>query len=290
MAMRLPMSRSSIRAMLVAVATAALSACVSTPGPQVAGSGTCRDASLGWAVGQPADEATLRKLSSESGAGLINPISPTTVVKHDSRSDRLREDPRLGKLILIGHSEGALIASLAAPQSDAAALISIAGSGRPIGDVLREQLQGRLPPALLATSHFLIDELEAGRSHADIPEPLQVLFRPSVQPYLISLFAQDPAAAIAAVEVPTLIVQGTHDIQVGARDAQALKRAKPDAELALIESMNHVLRIVPATGHQQLASYDAPQLPIADALLQGITRFLERNGILPVSSPSATGR
>lgn len=90
MAMRLPMSRSSIRAMLVAVATAALSACVSTPGPQVAGSGTCRDASLGWTVGQPADEATLRKLSSESGAGLINPISPTTVVKHDSRSDRLR--------------------------------------------------------------------------------------------------------------------------------------------------------------------------------------------------------
>lgn len=90
MAMRLPMSRSSIRAMLVAVATAALSACVSTPGPQVAGSGTCRDASLGWAVGQPADEATLRKLSSESGAGLINPISPTTVVKHNSRSDRLR--------------------------------------------------------------------------------------------------------------------------------------------------------------------------------------------------------
>lgn len=90
MAMRLPMSRSSIRAMLVAVATAALSACVSTPGPQVAGSSTCRDASLGWAVGQPADEATLRKLSSESGAGLINPISPTTVVKHDSRSDRLR--------------------------------------------------------------------------------------------------------------------------------------------------------------------------------------------------------
>lgn len=205
-------------------------------------------------------------------------------------SARLREDPRLGKLILIGHSEGALIASLAAPQSDAAALISIAGSGRPIGDVLREQLQGRLPPALLATSHFLIDELEAGRNHADIPEPLQVLFRPSVQPYLISLFAQDPAAAIAAVEVPTLIVQGTHDIQVGARDAQALKRAKPDAELARIEGMNHVLRIVPATGHQQLASYDAPQLPIADALLQGITRFLERNGILPVSSPSATGR
>lgn len=82
--------RSSTRAMSLALAAMALTACVSTPGPQVAGSGTCRDASLGWAVGQPADEATLRRLSSESGAGLVNPIGPSTVVKHDSRSDRLR--------------------------------------------------------------------------------------------------------------------------------------------------------------------------------------------------------
>ena len=85
-----PTHRSSTRALLVAFAAMALSACVSTSGPQVAGSGTCRDASLGWAVGQSADEATLRRLSSESGAGLVNPISPSTVVKRDSRSDRLR--------------------------------------------------------------------------------------------------------------------------------------------------------------------------------------------------------
>jgi hypothetical protein len=82
--------RSSTRATSLALAAMALTACVSTPGPQVAGSGTCRDASLGWAVGQPADEATLRRLSSESGAGLVNPIGPSTVVKHDRRSDRLR--------------------------------------------------------------------------------------------------------------------------------------------------------------------------------------------------------
>ncbi|MBD9480537.1 hypothetical protein [Pseudoxanthomonas sp. PXM02] len=82
--------RSSFRCVGVAVAVLALSACVSTPGPQVAGGGTCSDASLGWAVGQPADEATLKRLSSESGAGLVNPIGPTTVVKHDARNDRLR--------------------------------------------------------------------------------------------------------------------------------------------------------------------------------------------------------
>ncbi|PPJ40989.1 MULTISPECIES: hypothetical protein [unclassified Pseudoxanthomonas] len=90
--MAIPLSphRSSTRAPLLALLAMTLTACVSTPGPQVAGSGTCRDASLGWAVGQPADEATLRRLSSESGAGLVNPIGPTTVVKHDARKDRLR--------------------------------------------------------------------------------------------------------------------------------------------------------------------------------------------------------
>lgn len=82
--------RFSLRAAPVLFSLAALAGCVSTPGPQVAGTGRCSDATLGWAVGQPADEANLRRLSSESGAGLVNPIGPTTAVKHDTRSDRLR--------------------------------------------------------------------------------------------------------------------------------------------------------------------------------------------------------
>ncbi|CAN7557272.1 hypothetical protein LJR143_003875 [Pseudoxanthomonas sp. LjRoot143] len=84
-----PFCRSSFRCLVVMAALVA-SGCVSTPGPQVAGSGRCSDAALGWAVGQPADEATLKRLSSESGAGLVNPIGPTTAVKHDTRNDRLR--------------------------------------------------------------------------------------------------------------------------------------------------------------------------------------------------------
>ena len=45
--------------------------------------------------------------------------------------EKLKADPRFGPLILLGHSEGALIATLAAPKLDAVALISVAGSGRP---------------------------------------------------------------------------------------------------------------------------------------------------------------
>ena len=47
MALPLLSHRSSIRAPLLVLGMLALSACVSTPGPQVAGSGRCSDASLG---------------------------------------------------------------------------------------------------------------------------------------------------------------------------------------------------------------------------------------------------
>ena len=196
----------------------------------------------------------------------------------------LQADPRFSNVVLIGHSEGALIASLAAPSVAPAALISIAGSGRPIDLLLREQLQGRLPPPLLATAYYLIDELKAGRTHEQVPEPLNVLFRPSVQPYLISLFEQDPASAFAKTRAPALIIQGTHDIQVDPEDAEALQRARADAELALIPGMNHVLRIVAMTHDRQTASYNQPELPIAHALTERISQFLRRYGILPPSS------
>jgi hypothetical protein len=107
----------------------------------------------------------------------------------------------------LGHSEGALIASLAAEQAGASAVITLAGSGRPMADVLREQLAQRLPPAQLAGGSALLDRLQAGQTSL-VPAPLRQVFRPSVQPYLISLFRQDPAAAFARLPMPALIVQG----------------------------------------------------------------------------------
>jgi fermentation-respiration switch protein FrsA (DUF1100 family) len=188
---------------------------------------------------------------------------------------KLKADPRFGNLILLGHSEGALIASLAAPTVDAAAVISVSGSARPIDQVLRQQLSYRLPPPLVLRSNQLLDSLKAGHVDDDVPPQLQVIFRPSVQPYLITLFRQDPAAAFAKLKMPALIIQGSNDIQVGVGDAQMLKAAKPDAELALIEGMNHVMRIVPIDIKRQMASYKDPQLPLAAELGAHILSFIE---------------
>lgn len=188
---------------------------------------------------------------------------------------KLKTDPRFGKLIVLGHSEGALIASLAAPGIDADAVISVSGSARPVDQVIRQQLGNRLPPPLMLRSNELLDSLKAGKPDDNVPPPLQVIFRPSVQPYLISLFRQDPAAAFARLKMPALIIQGSNDIQVGVNDARLLKAAKPDAELALIEGMNHVMRIVPNDVKRQLASYKDPQLPLAAELGTRILGFID---------------
>lgn len=190
---------------------------------------------------------------------------------------KLKSDPRFGDVYVLGHSEGALIASLTAPQINAAGVISIAGTGRPVGTVLREQLQrNRLPPALLQRSYELIDGLEAGRTDPDVPNDLKVIFRPSVQPYLISLLRRDPAAAFAALKMPALIIQGTHDIQVDVDDARRLKAAKPDAELTLIDGMNHVMRIVPMDMKRQVQSYNDPNQRLSSELNDRIVRFITK--------------
>ncbi len=195
---------------------------------------------------------------------------------------QLKDDARFDRVILIGHSEGALIASLAAADSPADALVSIAGPAYPIGQVLDMQLAMRLPPALLAESRHILANLIRGTLQPEVPEALQVVYRPSVQPYLISLLRQDPAENFAALRIPALIVQGSHDAQVSPDNAELLKQAKPDAELAMIAGMNHVMRITPAAWQEQLASYDDPQLPLARALGDRIVAFIrssaEKNG------------
>ena len=187
----------------------------------------------------------------------------------------LRGDARFNKVFVAGHSEGALIASLSADRFKVDGIVSIAGSSRPIDQVLREQLSYRLPPALLGKSSTILDSLIAGKPTLDVPQELEVLFRPTVQPYLISLFRQDPAEAFSQANAPALIIQGDHDIQVDVADALRLKEARPDAQLVVIKGMNHVLRIVPLDMKAQLASYDNPKLPLARELIDALSQFIE---------------
>lgn len=191
-------------------------------------------------------------------------------------AELLRKDRRFTKVGYIGHSEGALIGLLAARDAKFDAVVSLCGPGRPLQDVLREQLKKNLSADLYKQSDAVITELEAGRAVKDSPKELAALFRPSVQPYLISVFKSYPAKLAAAVPAPLLVVSGSTDIQVSEVDAKRLGDANPKARVVTVDGMNHVLKAVKETHRLlQLPSYSDPSLPLHPKLMPVLTEFLK---------------
>jgi pimeloyl-ACP methyl ester carboxylesterase len=186
----------------------------------------------------------------------------------------LRGDPRFSRVGIVGHSEGSLVGMLAAKRVKVDAFVSLAGPGRAAPEVLREQLARNLPRAQKAESDRIIAELVAGRVVPEVPKELGPLFRPSVQPYLISCFKYDPAREIAGLDVPVMVVQGTTDLQETVEDARRLAAAKVGARLCLIEGMNHVLKKARSRVEQEV-SYLVPLSPLAPGLIDEMAAFLK---------------
>jgi pimeloyl-ACP methyl ester carboxylesterase len=187
---------------------------------------------------------------------------------------QLRADPRFSRVVMAGHSEGALIASVACRQAPTDACVLISGAGRPVDEVLREQLKPKLPPPLFDQSERVLAALKDGKMVDDVPPPLMFLYRPSVQPYLVSLLKYDPPTAVAALKMPVLILQGTTDIQVQVSDAKALAAAAPRAKLVIVDGMNHVLKMVGDDPAAQMKSYSRPDLPVAPQLIDALSGFV----------------
>jgi uncharacterized protein len=199
---------------------------------------------------------------------------------------QLRADKRFSRVIVVGHSEGSLIGMLAARKAKADGFVSIAGVAHRASEVLRDQLRPQIGalPALWDGNETILASLERGVVMNELPPSIQAvpaiaqLYRPSVQPYLMSWFTFVPSAEIAALTVPVLILQGTTDIQVSVDEARALKAARPDAELILVEGMNHVMKHAPADRMQNVATYSNPDLPIAPEVPNAIVAFVRRVG------------
>ena len=187
----------------------------------------------------------------------------------------LKKDRRFSKIIVAGHSEGALIGMVAADKTHADGYVSIAGAGKPAAQIIRTQLKSQ-PEAIRAEAGKILDSLQAGKLVAQ-PNPMfAALFRPNVQPYLVSWFKYDPAAEIKKLTVPVLIVQGTTDVQVGTDDAQTLAAAAPSATLVLVEGMNHILKEAEADFQKNVATYNDPALPLKPELAAHLQGFFKQ--------------
>jgi pimeloyl-ACP methyl ester carboxylesterase len=197
------------------------------------------------------------------------------IIDAEAWINALRKTDRYTTVIVAGHSEGSLIGMVAAKKADK--FISIAGAGRSIDIVLKEQLINQ-PQPVKEHAFGILDTLKMGIHPTTVNPLVFSLFRPSIQPYMISWIKYDPAKQIDTLnqlKIPVLIIQGTRDIQVSVKDAELLKAANPSAQLLLIEQMNHVLRKVEDNRNVNLATYYKTDPPIEKELTDAIIKFIK---------------
>jgi len=187
-------------------------------------------------------------------------------------------DGRFDTIVVLGHSEGALAALVVGNDADVDGVVTVAGAGRNLGDVLLEQLAKAFNETDFAEARRVVTALRGGElvpsSTIALPEPTRaVLFRDSVQPYLRSLMQHDPAAIAAKLTRPLLVIQGDHDIQVAVTDAQLLAQAK-GIEATIVAGVNHVLKTAPLARDANIAAYADPALPVPAAVIAPIVAFV----------------
>jgi pimeloyl-ACP methyl ester carboxylesterase len=186
----------------------------------------------------------------------------------------------VSSVFMIGHSEGAMIATLAAAKMQLAGIALLAGIGRRLDVVIREQLLAMpLPPtheSFRKEGLEILDKLSRGERVDTVSQENAPLFRPSVQPFLLSVFAIDPAAELAKLTLPVLLARGQSDIQVSAVDLELLSKARPDARVLSLPETNHVFKPAPADTSDraaQLKSYDTAA-PLVPQLISALAEFI----------------
>ncbi|MGU3496956.1 alpha/beta hydrolase [Xanthobacteraceae bacterium A53D] len=182
---------------------------------------------------------------------------------------------------IAGHSEGGLVALVAAGQADAkiCGLVLMAASGRKISDLMRMQFRQNPHNApVLDELDGIVTSLEKGeyRDEEKITPAIRPLFTKGLQRYMIQLFAYDPAQVAKGVKLPVLILQGDRDFQVKPEDAAMLAKALPQAKSVPLPGVTHMLKADVAGN--PFATYQDPKLPLAPAVVPAIADFIKENG------------
>jgi len=149
----------------------------------------------------------------------------------------LRAQPRIDpkKIVLVGYSEGALIAAMVAAKDPAiAAIVSLDGTGVPGPQLAREQTEVSVlhDPSIAAADR----EKEVEKELADPMTPREKSF-----------MSIDPLEFARGVHCPALVLQGGTDVTVPVRSAEKLAEA-----MRSNGNRDVTVRFVPAVSHSML--------------------------------------
>lgn len=184
--------------------------------------------------------------------------------------EHLKTNYQFTSITLAGHSQGSLVAMLAASEVDK--YISLAGPSERINETIIKQVSKQSSDLGKVTAdHF--KELKETGAIKEVNPNLISLFAKQNLPFFKNWMSYDPVEEIKKITVPTLIINGTKDIQVLESDAQALHKAKSDAKLVIIEKMNHVLKTI-ENDADNLPSYYSPDFKISPELVKTVSEFV----------------
>ncbi|TXD48751.1 alpha/beta hydrolase [Polaribacter sp. IC073] len=183
-----------------------------------------------------------------------------------------KKDKRFSKIILVGHSQGSLIAMLA--SKNVAKYISLAGAGETIDQTIVKQIS-KNNPTLGEAAQQQFDTLRVKGKIKVIHPFLMSVFAKQNQSFLYSWMQLNPLEEIKKLTIPVLILNGDKDLQVNIEDAEALHTAKPTSKLVIIENMNHVLKDI-IKEEDNLKSYHASAYPISEKLIETIVQFVKK--------------
>ena len=187
----------------------------------------------------------------------------------------LRSSGKFSQVILVGHSEGGLVAILTARRVPVDRLALLVTAARRQGDLLKAQLERKqIPPDVLQPIVKAIDAIMTGQI-VD-PPPLGLAIAPSMQPGIASAFTEDPIDPLKLIERPTLIIGGGRDRQVARLDFVALSAASPLAKTLWLPDMNHVLVDV-TDENDDLAAYNQPERALDTVLIDSVANFILAN-------------
>ena len=183
----------------------------------------------------------------------------------------LRGSRKFSRLVLAGHSEGGLVAILTARRVPVDRLVLLVTAARRQGDLVKAQLEKRLPPEKLEPIVKAIDAIMAGQTVDPPPQGLAIA--PSMQPGIASAFTEDPIPPLKLIDQPILIIGGGRDLQMARLDFAALSAAAPVAKTLWLPDMNHVLVDV-TDDADNLAAYNQPERALNSLLVDSVAAFV----------------
>ncbi len=201
-----------------------------------------------------------------------------------------RKDVDKDRIAVVGHSEGALVAMLAAgrERGKVDAMVLIAGPSTSGNEIVLEQqkyLLSKMPideaqrAEKIALQQKINNAVIKGEGWNDIPAAAR---RVADTPWFYSFLTFDPEKAMNDTRQPVLIVQGELDVQVPphhadklAAFARARKGDKQPVEVVKVPGTNHLL-VAAKTG--DVAEYGTlgPDAKVSPEVTSAIATFLSK--------------